>query len=391
VTFLYRGRMTRGAVLVLLAACSFRSHEAGGPDGPIIDAPDIDAPDGGGSGSGSGSGSAVMAYRKPIAIDKTKVKGSLTDFPVWIDLTDADIAARAQADGSDIFFTDGGGTTLDHELVAYSAGTHHLQAWVRMPVIDTGTNTTIYVVYGDPSRAVTPKPAGVFKASFAAVWHLDDALNAAAVADATGTHAGTATGLIPTAQVGGQLAGGFSFDGSGTAYVTFTNMLSGSNPHTMSAWVNQGQTSAHSSVLAVGTNATDKARFLYANYQGQDTLGIGQYSDDWFPSGNDLRQQGWKYLVYTLEGSNRKVHVFVDGAEITGSPHTLTSAANTPNGGTGYIATAPSGFGAAGMLGTLDEVRIATVQRSPQWIGTEWNNQGSPGTFYAVGAEQVAP
>ena len=62
-------------------------------------------------------------------------------------------------------------------------------------------------------------------------------------------------------------------------------------------------------------------------------------------------------------------------------------------GTAGYIGYAPEpAFGnPTGMNGSLDEVRIATVPRNAGWIGTEHNNQASPGTFYSVGAEQPAP
>ena len=58
----------------------------------------------------------------------------------------------------------------------------------------------------------------------------------------------------------------------------------------------------------------------------------------------------------------------------------------------GYIANAPAGWGQnMGAHATLDEIRIATVARSPQWISTEFANQNAPSTFYAVGPEQAAP
>jgi len=37
----------------------------------------------------------------------------------------------------------------------------------------------------------------------------------------------------------------------------------------------------------------------------------------------------------------------------------------------------------------LDEVRIATVPRNECWLQTELNNQSSPSTFLAIGAEEV--
>ena len=44
-----------------------------------------------------------------------------------------------------------------------------------------------------------------------------------------------------------------------------------------------------------------------------------------------------------------------------------------------------------GLLGTIDELRIASTARSAGWIATEFANQSSPATFYTVGAEQPAP
>jgi hypothetical protein len=365
--------------LAVVGACSFRTHELANPgDGRVVDVP-IDM-----------AGSAGSAYRKPIVIHKMKIGAPVDDFPVWIDVTDADIAARAQADGHDIFFTDAAGTALDHELASYSTITQRLRAWVRVPHLDMTADATIYVVYGDPVRAVAENPKGVFTSSFAAVWHLDDSLSATVIDDATGTHAGTATGLSTAARVDGQLGSGFNFDGSGSAYVSFANPLSGSMAHTISAWVNQAATAGHSAIVAVGSANMDQARFLYGHYLGSNTLAIGQYSDDWQPAGYDLRGQGWTLVHYTLEGPNKKAHVFVNGVEIAGSPHTMGAMAAT-SGTTGLIGIAPPGFGITGMVGTLDEVRIATVARSPGWCATEFANQSSPSTFYAVGAEELAP
>lgn len=384
----------RAAVVLLLAgACNFTTHGAAPSD--ATDAPAIDSPDapGGGDGSGSGSGSAVPGRKKPITIQKTKVAGAVDDFPVWIDLDDADIAASARADGSDIHFTDANGVALDHEIQSWDRTAHRLKAWVRVPHLDSNNNVTIFVGYGDVAQAVQQNPAGVFNAGFVAVWHLDDTLaNNTAIADATGTHAGSAVGFNANQQVTAQLGGGFSFDGTSRSMVTFTNPLLGSTAHTISAWVDQKSTTAYSAILTVGSAGTDQARFLYGNYLNSGTLGIGQYGDDWVPTGHDLRNAGWTLVHWVHEGNNKKVHIFVDGVEVTGSPHTMGAAPNT-TGTAGYIGYAPEpAFGnPTGMNGGLDEVRIATVTRNAAWIGTEHNNQGSPATFYTVGAEQTAP
>ncbi len=389
--------MRRAAVLsIVLSACGFRhgAGPAGGPsDGPpdsphdaAIDVP-VDALD---------AYVPPVAHRKPIVLQGSKIAGAETDFPVWIDLADTDIASRARQDGTDIFFTDASGTPLDYEIEHWDRQAPELQAWVRIPSL-ANADTTIYVEYGLLAKASPPNPTGVFRSSFAAVWHLDDALTTSTVVDTTTARNGTAMNLATTAQVPGQLAGGITFDGTNTSHIDFANPFTGgtaASAHTISAWVQQKTTSHTSSIVVMGTNGTDNARFLYGfagNGHGSN-VGIGYYNDDWYPGAPDIESATvWTYVVWMSKG-NHENHVFVNGAEIAGSPHNVAGNPAT-SGNSGYIGYAPSpAFGLDnGFLGTIDELRIATVMRDGPWVATEYNNQSSPSTFYTVGAEQVAP
>ena len=40
------------------------------------------------------------------------------------------------------------------------------------------------------------------------------------------------------------------------------------------------------------------------------------------------------------------------------------------------------------LTGGMDEVRISNTNRSACWVGTEYNNQNSPSTFYSEGSEE---
>ena len=377
------------AVLALVAGCKFDPSGVGGvspTDGPMLGVdgapPSIDAPAIDSAPQPSGR------RRKSITIDPTKVNGNQTDFPVWIDLVDADIAARAQPDGSDIFFTAADGTMrLDHQLQSWDGAAHHLSAWVRVPMLTSGPPTVLYVNYGDPAAAPAQNAAGVFRASFAAVWHLDDALPAATIADATGTHAGTPT-LTTTTRTAAKLGAGFAFTG-GSDIISFTNPLAGNAAHTVSVWVNQPPVAHVSAVLVVGTPTMGQSRWFYTHFTAA-ALAIGYYADDWTTTTN-LDGAGWTLLHWVSEGGNGKNHLYQNGVEIAGSPSTITGV-NTM-GTTGIIGHAPEpAYGTnTGLQATIDELRIATVARTAGWISTEFANQSSPATFYTVGAEQNAP
>ena len=88
-------------------------------------------------------------YRKEITIDPANGGTDLTNFPVLLAITDADLAGEALANGDDILFTgDDGATKLDHEIESYAAG--DLVAWVRVPNLSSSTHTVVYLYYGNP-------------------------------------------------------------------------------------------------------------------------------------------------------------------------------------------------------------------------------------------------
>jgi hypothetical protein len=385
--------MRAGVVIWLLAlGCEFRSGVVG--------------TDGGKPGS-DGSGSSGVAYREAITIQGVMIAGSETDFPVWISLSGSnasDLATRARSDGGDIFFTDGT-NPLDYELQDWNPSQPALQAWVRVPSLARSVNTTIYVEYGDLAKASQPNAARVFRSSYVAVWHLEDSLVTSAVVDAVGMSPGTAVVLDSAASQPGELGHGIAFDGTGNSMITFTNAVSGDTPSVITAWVQQANTAHTSAVAVLGTGATDQSRFLYGVAGAADMTGngsnvaIGQYADDFYPGGPDIQSSSaWTYLAWHYAG-NKVNHVFVNGAEIPGSPNNSHARANT-TGTTGYLGYAPEGTAAGqygvftGFSGVLDEVRIATssmLVRDAQWFQIEYANQSSPDTFYTVGAPQLAP
>jgi hypothetical protein len=76
----------------------------------------------------------------------------------------------------------------------------------------------------------------------------------------------------------------------------------------------------------------------------------------------------------------------VDGSlqTLTTGAHNASGMGNFANSSLYFMSRAASALNAAG---TLDEVRLSTVERNIGWVTTEYNNQSSPGTFIMVGSE----
>jgi hypothetical protein len=152
----------------------------------------------------------IFSYRKPITIPAANVSCStdMDDFPILINITDADLAGKAQAEGYDIIFRALDDTicddlgpapcTLDHEVEKWDSGTGELVAWVRIPKLSASSDTIIYMYYGNPNVYQSPEnPTGVWESNYKGVWHLnqDPAGTAPQMLDSTSNvNHGTATG-----------------------------------------------------------------------------------------------------------------------------------------------------------------------------------------------------
>ena len=101
-----------------------------------------------------GSGTPLTDYRKKITINHSLVIDTLVDYPLLVNLgSDGDLAARAQNDGDDIFFSDLVGNKLNHEIEYFDGANGELVAWVKIPYLSSSIDTEIYMYYGNASAS----------------------------------------------------------------------------------------------------------------------------------------------------------------------------------------------------------------------------------------------
>lgn len=386
------------AALFALAGLSGCRFDPGGvapggevpPDGsPLVDgrAPiDSSLPVGGDAGASS-------LRRKQITILSSRVEapqgGVLADFPVLFSVVDPDIAARASADGGDIHFTGADGASrLDHEIEKWIPATGELVAWVKIPSLPSSADTVFFVYYGVPAAASPASPQGVWSSDFVGVWHLaeePDPDTAGGVRDSTTGNDGTAhSSMGPEDRVAGRIGDAFDLDGVDDE-ITFANPITGTGPHTISAWVSQRETNTDDALVVLGDGMQNRARWLHAVWDNE-TVSAGFYGNDW-NTDIDIEGDDWKLLHWTYDGTENRI--YVDGALAAG-PMPPQPGIDT-RGDDGVIGNTPTGaFGQNMNLdGLVDEVRIATEARPAEWIETEHNNQVDPSAFYTVGAESL--
>ncbi|UCC20075.1 MAG: hypothetical protein JSV62_01985 [Promethearchaeota archaeon] len=181
-------------------------------------------------------------YYKVITIDHTKVNGSgyHSNFPVLISITDSDLQDKAQSGGGDIAFANNT-SWLDHEIEQYNQNyspTHaQLIAWVRIPLLSTSIDTTIFMFYGNSTIGNQENPTGVWDPNYKGVWHLnDDPGYGGSIQDSTvNQNDGTAINMESTDQILGQIDGSLRFNGF-NEYVSVGNV--GTEIRTIEFWMN---------------------------------------------------------------------------------------------------------------------------------------------------------
>ena len=350
--------------------------------------------DGGGSGPGvcpapdlGGWYPGEWLYRKPVSIGDGNVPSDVTNFPVLVSIpADTNLAADAQPDFDDILFTASDGTTkLSHEIEKYNATTGELVAWVKVPTVSSTADTILYMYYGNSSAASQQDPTGVWSNGYVGVWHLHDNFLDSSVPNNNGTNSGSTN-------TGGKIGDGSDFLPSNTAGVDVldSTTLDLNSTVTVSVWFNPrvappATTYQRLAVKSTPTNASPWTMYglLFDNVghlRAEVASGGLQNSIE----GTTPVQAGtWQYGTMTYDGTDLKL--YWNGAE----DQTPTTFSGSIDLNDEPLTMGKAGFDSQYFDGKLDEVRVSSVQRSTDWIATEFNNQDDPANFYSVCGEEL--
>ena len=192
------------------------------------------------------------SYRKKITINETKISGSgsLVNFPILVNITDSDLAGKAQVNGNDILFTASDGTTkLNHEIEKFTKSTGQLIAWVNIPSLSATADTDIYMYYENASAANQQNPAGTWNSNYNAVWHLSE--TGGIRYDSTGNNNLTDVNTVGSAT--GNVDGAANFVSSNSEELTITDAsqigLEPTGQMTFQAWVKAGTTAQTQGII----------------------------------------------------------------------------------------------------------------------------------------------
>jgi hypothetical protein len=332
----------------------------------------------------------TWTHRKNITIDKSRVVGTHTDFPVLINFTsDSDLATYAKTNGQDILFTDSGGTSkLSHEIELYQSGSGGLTAWVKIPSLSSSANKTIYMYYGNSAATPQWQNTSTWNSGYKAVWHLSESGSgkASEFKDSTsnnnhGQGGGGLGGGTPT-RATGRIGYGQDFVRASTQFISVPNdaSLQIAGPITLEAWAKSDAwiNWDYASIVArqYQSGALDSYQMGPSGSAGASATPYAWFTSS--VSGGTVNTGTWYHYAATQNAS--ATVIYLDGA-LAGNTGTITINIDANN-------VTISGEENDGTLipsqlwdGIIDEVRISNTDRSSNWIATEYNNLNSPTTF----------
>jgi hypothetical protein len=341
-------------------------------------------------------------YRKEITIDSTKVDADLTNFPVLIAISDADLAGEALANGDDILFTGDDGTAkLDHEIEFYAAG--DLVAWVRIPSLSSSTDTVIYLYYAHAGASNQENPTGVWDANYVMVQHLEE--TSGTHNDSTSNSNNSNVEVVTDQAATGSIDGADEFDGTDD-YVRVPDAASlqfGEGSFTAEVWINPRSVPDSGGARIVNNRGTG-AGGSYPGWQLKikDQAGNWRFSDASIDNatGNYKPYEGsttyaynqWYQVVMVYDADSELrfyVNGVLDGNRPVGAYGSISNTLPTVIGASIADGGSEAGDDRQFFDGIIDEVRVSDIVRGSGWISTSYNNQQDPSGFAAVGNVQL--
>ena len=262
----------------------------------------------------------------------------------------------AKPDGSDIrVIAADDKTPLKFTIERFDGANELAVLWVQVPVVAPGSDKNQFHVYSGNPKAVVEAATPVVDGG--SVLTLRFGPPDGPARDAGGSPLGS-IGPVPV-EVNGLIGASARLDGSQVVEVAAADNLkaAGAGPYSISLWVRP--TGSAGTLLSQGP-------LTLALEGGKLALRLGVLK----LAGGDLPPSAWAHVAMTLGAG--KATIYVNGAQ----------AAQADLPGTSPAIAGPMRIG-QGFSGQLDELQVATVQRSADWIRFTRASQGADAKLVA--------
>ena len=353
----------------------------------------------------------AYSYYALISIQNGKVSANETDFPVLIsgtyDGTGGEPDIRTVGNGGKIQNTDAtggasgsvtvpadlvfspntdGSSPYDFEIEKYSATTGLIVAWVEIPSIASGTDTELYMVFGDSGVAASQEDvSGTWESSFKGVYHLGEPSGTCYDSTSNSHDLSNVVGS-PSYGYTGKIGDSVASDGGGELLWSDNEMHTGTSL-TVNFWryrdsvarnLDGGVAYGGGNAL-FGSPAEMEWMIGFATNICNVHISSGGAQEYIINTADTIAD--WVMWGFTYDGSD--LDLYRNGAPVGTEPATLTIQDMNNNG----LAVMGRTGGAYDMDGSIDELSVSHTPRDADYMTTTHNSHSDPSTFYTMGAE----
>jgi len=330
----------------------------------------------------------TWGYRKKITINHSQVEGTLSDFPILLNITDTDLRQKAEDDGKDIAFvsyTDNS-STYAHEIEQYDNG--NLTAWVKIPKITSAENTSFWMYYNNSECSNQQNPTVVWNNNFMAVHHLNETdIDGGSndIKDSTNNNNdGTTANMDSNDQVTGKINGSFDFDGINDYVYGDLSSNPITNQFTISDWISVSTLNDQYNHVSLGNDSGGTRIVPYINATNNINCYYGNNSDATvLPSDVIISSVNtWYHTTCTYNATD--LAIYVNGQLKNSSTISYSLVEND------YVIGANISKSNHFHEGKIDEVRISNIARNQSWIQTSYNTVQNQSLFLTLDSEESA-
>lgn len=340
------------------------------------------------------------AYSSRLFLNTTSsgadVEADVHDFPLLVRLTEDNFPFdEARSDGSDIRITKPDNTPLSFEIERWDADNRKAEVWVKVDTV-YGNDSSVYVVlyWGEPAAAITRSEIPVFGTDqgFRGVWHLAEEASGTGTAglytDATGVNDGD--DFISATGQSGIIGPGRTFDGVDDYILVNSQVTSYKNSDmSISLWVSIGDSGGAIFSKLDSSLEWNKGTESFYFGDGTDTHeqipGVNGarpsfvgFADSYAIAADSLSVDTWHHLAFTWKwdgDSTGTAQYYIDGEAVALSKDSLYVRLGENPEAMLRIGQPNNNESFSFFNGSMDELRLAAVERSADWIRLCYMNQ----------------
>ena len=307
--------------------------------------------------------------RKKITLNTTQLASSdaLTQVPVLVRLHTADFDfGNVKENGGDIrFVAEDDKTQLKFHIEKFDMINEMALIWVQVPTITPGKAGYIWMYSGNAEATSADDAKATFDVNQIAAYHFDEIDGAPQDRSGNGNHASQFSAKFGDGSLIGR---GATFDGSSTITIPAAPTLNvvAAKGYTVSAWIKPS--AAQDAILFQQVDGAKSIRMgiaggkLYAAVDATET-----------PKTAEVMPGIWHHVALT---AGTALTVYLDGKEVAQVPVTLADMQGEVTLGKGFA-------------GEMDELELAAVARSADWVKIAADGQGSDALLLGYGQDET--